>query len=128
MMADGSPALDPATIDTLRQLNDEGQPDVLTEVLGLFLADAPARLEAIAMSARAGDRLALQRAAHTLKGACGAIGAFALEEACRALEHMSKGDRFDDVPAGLVAVDREYARVQEAIAEVLRGNPSRQRS
>jgi len=86
-----NPALDPRVIDSLRQLTQDGEPDVLAEVLGLFLADAPARLAAIAAAAQAGDGPALHRSAHALKGAAGTIGASALQAGLP----RPRGDRTD---------------------------------
>ena len=40
-----SPALDPAVLESLRELTPPGEPDVLKEVLQLFLEDVPGRIE-----------------------------------------------------------------------------------
>jgi len=67
--------LDPAVVDSLRQLTPPGEPDVLGEVLRLFLDEVPrrvARLKAAWDDRNAGE---LQRAAHSLKGSSGNIGA-----------------------------------------------------
>jgi HPt (histidine-containing phosphotransfer) domain-containing protein len=112
-------ALDPAVLDTLRQLNAEGQPDVLAEVFGVFLADAPARLEAIASAVNSKDAAALQRAAHTLKGAAGTIGAVDLQNACRQLEQMGKQQSFDGAVVALDVLRREYRRVKDEIDQLL---------
>ena len=39
------PVLDPAVLESLRQLTPPGEPDVLKVVLQLFLDDVPARVE-----------------------------------------------------------------------------------
>ena len=115
-----NPALDPRVIDSLRQLTQDGEPDVLADVLGLFLADAPARLAAIAAAAQAGDGPALHRSAHALKGAAGTIGASALQAACRDLEEIGRtGERAPSAEA-LEAVRREGIRVQQVIHDLLR--------
>ena len=111
--------LDASVLDSLRQLSEPGQLDVVKEVLGLFLMDAPARVQAIDDAASARDAAALQRSAHTLKGASGTIGAFSLQQACRALEDMGKQAAFDDVATGLDALHKEYGRVKGAIDQLL---------
>ncbi len=114
------PALDARVIESLRQLNQDGEPDVLAEVLGLFLAEASARLAAITVAALAGDGPALQRSAHALKGAAGTIGASALQAACGDLEEMGRlGERAPSAEA-LEAVRRECIRVQQVIGDLLR--------
>ena len=114
-----APALDPAVLETLRQLNEPGQPDVVREVLGLFRTDAPSRLEAISTAMEAQDAAALQRAAHTLKGAAAAIGATALHGACRALEEAGKQGALDSVAADVATLRHEYERVRDAIDQLL---------
>jgi HPt (histidine-containing phosphotransfer) domain-containing protein len=114
------PILDPAVLDTLRQLNQVGEPDVLSEVLGLFIADAPLRLEAISAAVGNGDARALQRAAHTLKGAAGTIGATGLQAACRTLEEVAQqGDLGGASIEALRHLGGEYARVKSAIDVLL---------
>ena len=119
MADDVRPALDPAVIETLRQLNEEGHPDVVSEVLGLFLAEAPGRLDAVEAALRDRDASALQRSAHTLKGASGAIGATALQTACRVLEELGKRHALDDAPEAMETVRQEYRRVKDAIDQLL---------
>ncbi|HUE87751.1 MAG TPA: Hpt domain-containing protein [Vicinamibacterales bacterium] len=111
--------MDPAVLETLRQLNQDGEPDVLAEVLRLFLTDTPARLDAIGAAVASGDVLALQRAAHGLKGAAGAIGAWSLQAACRALEEIGKRNSLESSIPASEAVRREYDRVQTEIRHLL---------
>jgi len=108
-------ALDPAVLDSLRRLTPPGEPDVLKDVLGLFLADAAGRLEAIVAAVSVGDAPALQRSAHTLKGAAGAIGASALQAACRELEELAKRPGLVPDAVDLATLHSEFARVRAAI-------------
>lgn len=120
MTTDGAPpAIDPAVLETLRQLNEVGQPDVVEEVLGLFTHEAPKRLDAIAAAISGGDARALQRAAHTLKGAAGTIGAAALSTLCRGLEEMGRQQTLDEAAATLAAVRVEFYRVRAEIDQLL---------
>ena len=114
-----SRALDRDVLATLRQLNEPGEPDVVKEVLALFVADAPRRMEAIVAAVVAHDAAALQRAAHTMKGASGTIGATALQGECRALEEFGKQQNFAAASARLEALEHEYRRVQADIAQLL---------
>ena len=85
--------LDLDVIDRLRQLNQEGEPDVVREVFMLFLDDAPRRIAAIADAIERRDPAALLRAAHTLKGAAANIGATALQALLLELELLAKDGR-----------------------------------
>jgi HPt (histidine-containing phosphotransfer) domain-containing protein len=109
------PALDPSVLNSLRQLTQPGEPDVLAEVLGLFLLEAAGRLETIRAAAAAGDAAALERAAHTFKGAAGAVGAMTLQAACRELEEQAKRPGLAPGAADLAVLHSEFARVKVAI-------------
>ena len=111
--------LDAAVIDSLRRLNEDGQPDVVKEVLGLFLTESAARLDSVEAAVRVRDASALQRSAHTLKGASGAIGALALQAACRTLEDIGKHAAFDEAPAAVESMRHEYRRLQDEINQLL---------
>ena len=113
--------LDPEALDRLRQLNVEGEPDLVVEVLTLFLDDAPARVDAVTNAFAAGAAADLRRAAHGLKGAAGNIGALRLQALCaRVEEHASLGqvrETGEDVaglPAEFDALNREIRRVLSA--------------
>ncbi len=115
-----TPALDLAVLESLRQLTQPGEPDVLGEVLATFLADAPGRVAAITAAIQGRDAPALLRAAHTFKGAAGSIGADRLHGHCRDLEHAARnGDVDDRVVPLLAAMHEEFERVRSEIARLL---------
>jgi HPt (histidine-containing phosphotransfer) domain-containing protein len=113
------PALDPAVIESLRQLTPPGEPDVLTEVLQLFIDDVPARIGRLRQAWQAGNAGEVQRAAHSLKGSAGNIGATGLLAVCRALDERGKSGDLTQMDALLASLDTEYARVAAAIAELM---------
>jgi HPt (histidine-containing phosphotransfer) domain-containing protein len=113
-------ALDARVLESLRLLTGEGEPDVLVEVLGLFRDDAPRRLGAILSSLANGDAQGVHAAAHSLKGAAGNIGARALEEACRAVESAARAGDIAAVGTLLSTLEREAARVDQAIGDLMR--------
>ena len=113
------PAIDPAVLDGLRQLNQDGQPDIVREVLMLFAADVTPRVEAIARAADAGGGEPLRRAAHALKGAAATAGAQQLHGICRDIEEMAKSGRIDGLDAALAALRAEQMRVLDEIKQLL---------
>jgi len=116
--ASGGP-IDLSVIDRLRQLNQEGEPDVVREVFLLFLDDAPRRISAIAEAIGRGDADALQRAAHTLKGAAASIGATALQALCLEVELLGKGARPEAATVPAQALRAEFDRVRGEIDRLL---------
>jgi two-component system sensor histidine kinase/response regulator len=112
-------ALDAAVLESLRQLNQAGQPDIVREVLTVFLADAPVRLAAIDGAIGSGDAPALQRAAHALKGAAGSIGAVGLQTCCHDLEELGRAGGLDGASGLGRRIHDEFGRVRDEINEML---------
>jgi HPt (histidine-containing phosphotransfer) domain-containing protein len=109
------PALDPAVLESLRQLTSPGEPDVLKEVLELFLEDVPRRIERIRSSWQTGNAAELHRAAHSLKGSAGNIGAHELLDVCRQLDDLGRAGDVTGARPLIEALDAAYARVVEQI-------------
>jgi HPt (histidine-containing phosphotransfer) domain-containing protein len=113
-MAD-SPALDEAA--ALAYAGGDRQ--LLGELLGIFVADAPQHLEAIRDAVAGAQPAALMRAAHTLSGSLrvfGAAGAIAL---VGQLEALGREDRLEGAAAVLARLEPELARVRSAAAEAI---------
>jgi HPt (histidine-containing phosphotransfer) domain-containing protein len=81
--------MDFARLEEFREFDDEDL-SMTKEVIGLFLADTPPRLDALAKAVEEGDALALGRAAHALKGGAGNVGAQAIQQHADALESAAQ--------------------------------------
>ena len=79
-------------LDRLAQFKefDDEHLTMTREVIGLFIADASQRLDAIDQSIRAADPVALAWATHALIGATGNVGAVAMQAVCTELEAAAK--------------------------------------
>jgi HPt (histidine-containing phosphotransfer) domain-containing protein len=111
--------LDPAVIDTLRQLTPPGEPDVLAEVLRLFLQEAPPRIERLRNAWASGDIEEVHRAAHSLKGSAGNIGARQLYEVCRRLDEAGRSDDRSGVAQLVDELGAEFTKVKSAIHRLI---------
>lgn len=114
--------LDPSVLDALRSLTPPGEPDVLSEVLNLCLAEVPPRLERLRNAWAAGDIQAVHRVAHSLKGSAGNIGANALFAACRDLDDRSRAGDAAAIPSLIETVAAEYGRVEIEIKRLIGAN------
>ena len=113
------PVLDEAVIDGLRQLTPPGEPDVLAEVLQLFLQDVPRRIATLRAAWTHGDAAEVHKTAHSLKGSAGNVGATALHAVCRQLDEKGRVGDLSGTEPLIEALDREYARVDDAIQRLL---------
>ncbi len=66
--------LDRGVLAGLRELQEEGEPDILSELIELFFADVPLQLVVLRKAVEAGDVPSVGRIVHTLKGSCGEHG------------------------------------------------------
>ena len=115
----GGAVLDPAVLERLRHLTEPGEPDVLSEVLGLFLDEVPKRVERLRDAWRRGDAPGVQRLAHSLKGSSGNIGAGALYDVCRHIDERARTAELSGGDQLLESLAREYAAVEREIKRLL---------
>jgi HPt (histidine-containing phosphotransfer) domain-containing protein len=112
-------ALDPKVIDSLRQLTAPGEPDVLAEVLKIFLEDVPKKIRSLQLAAEAGDAGQVARLAHSLKGSSGNIGATSMMDVCRRIDDLAKAGDLEGVTPLLPTLTDEYHRVELEIKHLL---------
>ncbi len=103
------------------ELRDAGVEETLSELMEIFLQDAPRRLAALEEAVRAGDAPAIQRAAHAFKSAAGAIRATALAEALREIEATGRSGDVSDAVLLLERVKREHGAAMTYLESTTRG-------
>jgi two-component system sensor histidine kinase/response regulator len=112
-------SVDYSVLEGLRELQDVGEPDVLEELVGMFLKDATNHLGTLKKAAEEGDEQSVQRTAHSLKGSCGNMGATKMEALCGELEHMGRSRNFVAASARIPLLEVEFGRVRAAFEEEL---------
>jgi len=118
-----SDALDRSVLASLRELQDDGDPDIVAEVGGLFLEHSPQKIAAILQAVENGDAKGLQTAAHSLKSSSAYVGAMRLSELSRELEMMGRSQVMDGAEEKAERLNREYKQVMmELDAEIQRSN------
>lgn len=118
-MTDTQPILDREVIATLRELGGEDDPALFIELVNLFLADTPERLQAMREALEKRDLHAVERAAHALKSSSANLGALGLSHLFREIESAGR-ERDLDRTASLVERARpEYERVEAALRSEL---------
>ncbi|WP_348303931.1 Hpt domain-containing protein [Methanothrix sp.] len=116
-------ALDRSVLASLRELQDDGDPDIVAEVGGLFLEHSPQKIAAILQAVENGDAKGLQTAAHSLKSSSAYVGAMRLSELSRELEMMGRSQVMDGAEEKAERLNREYKQVMmELDAEIQRSN------
>ena len=89
------------------------------DLVRVYLGDAPQRIAAIEAAAASGNAAAQVAAAHTLKSSSANIGATALSELARGIEHAARSG----VPTGpaeiAAGIRPEYERVAAELSRLL---------
>jgi HPt (histidine-containing phosphotransfer) domain-containing protein len=109
-------AVDMSVLISFEDAQIEGEPDLIVELIDLYLEDTPHRVAAMQKALATADALSLKRAAHSLKGSSANLGARRVAALCDELEHLSGNDMFQKVRALLSGLEQEFAYVQQAFA------------
>ncbi|HEY8358112.1 MAG TPA: response regulator, partial [Ramlibacter sp.] len=109
-----APVMDFGRLEEFREF-DDADLSMTREVIALFVADTPVRLQAIAAAIGAGDAPALATAAHALKGAAGNVGALALHVAGGELETLARDALPADASQRLAQLQALWDRTRAAI-------------
>ncbi len=101
------PLFDPAQLRSLLELGAE--PALVQELIGLYEADAPERIAALADAAARGDAGRLMAEAHHLKGSLGNLGLVSFAELAKCLETAGREGRLEGVAALVAALPAAHA-------------------
>ena len=99
-----------ALLDTL-----DGDRALARTIAADFLKDIPKRIEALQGCADAGDAEGAGREAHSIKGACAAVGGESSREAALVLEQAGKAGDLDGVRAGMKGLRNQFERLKKAM-------------
>jgi len=114
--AAAAPAPAPQTFDRQALLGRaEGDEQLMSDVIRIFLDDCHSQLAAIAHAVEARDAVAIRSTAHALKGAAGNLGATALFEAASLLERVGAESRMDAAEAGWRRLSIEAVGLLDAL-------------
>lgn len=117
-MASNAATLDPERIAMLRDLDDGGS-ELLATLAREFERDARNQLASAQEALATTDASALDRCAHTLKGASANLGAEALAELCRGLQERAQVNDLAGAADLVASIEGELDRVAAALHELL---------
>ena len=111
--------LDPAVVADLRRAQDAfGKPSFIRELVDLFLASTPVKMDRIRRALAAGDAEAVVQAAHALRSSCGMLGAARMAGAFACMEDAAAGGDLAGVASAFKAAEEQLPGVLEALAEL----------
>jgi PAS domain S-box-containing protein len=114
-------ALDREVLEQLAAVKRPGKGDLKSEVVGIYLSEAPQLVAKLKETVGAGDMPETARGAHTLRSSSANVGARRLSELCKDLENAARSAASSDC-GGLVArIDVEFAVVRRMLTAQLGG-------
>jgi CheY-like chemotaxis protein/HPt (histidine-containing phosphotransfer) domain-containing protein len=109
--------LDARALAGLRELQQEGEPNFVEELVQLFLKDVPPQLAILREVVEGDDADSVERIAHTLKGSSGNMGAKRMAEICAQLQEAGASGDLARAPELLRRLEEEFGRVRPALEE-----------
>jgi CheY-like chemotaxis protein len=107
--------IDPIIMAGLRQLRKTNQSDPVSELIDLFLRDAPPQFLAIEQAILARNMSATLDAASSLKGNAANLGARRLTGLCAEIEEQARAGTLEEATPILEQAKAEFTRVQFAL-------------
>lgn len=107
--------LDMAVVDELLSLSDDGDPELLLDLIRLFLADGPEKVASLEAGLAARDFDQMERAAHSLKGSSGNLGARLLQQTCELVQVATRRQDFESSRQLVPTVAVQFADVKAAL-------------
>lgn len=95
-----------------------GDAELLAEIAGIFVGEAPARRAALREAAASGDAEALRLAAHVIRSGAKVLCATALDAAALDVETAAGEGDLAAARARIDGLDREYARLLDELARL----------
>jgi len=104
-----------------------GDRDVARTIVRGFLDDMPKQLASLESYLAAGDAAAVQRQAHTIKGAAAGVGGNAMRRAARAMEEAAKTGDLAAMAAQMGEMEKQFQAARNAMQRMQRSSPAEER-
>jgi two-component system sensor histidine kinase/response regulator len=111
--------IDLSVLESFREIQQQGRPDLVNELIDLYIDDTRSRLVQMRTALNEQDAQKLQRTAHSLKGSSGNLGLRAMAALCLELEKTLNHKSLDATPGIVTRLEEEFRRVEQALAREL---------
>ena len=116
----GTEEIDLSGLTSLAELKSIGEPDLVVELIDLYLKDGPERIQKIKTAAARADASDLRQAAHTLKGSSASLGFHQISEICEQLERLDWRDSHHRLDALTELLQYKFTRLREVLLDLRR--------
>lgn len=113
------PVLDMSVVEELISFADDGDPELVLDLIQMFLDDGPTKVQAVVQGVAEGDFERAERAAHSLKGSSGNLGARLLSQVCDQVQNATRNHQIADSQRLAPVLKREYEAAEVELRRVL---------
>ncbi|MEZ5966627.1 MAG: Hpt domain-containing protein [Planctomycetota bacterium] len=106
-------------IDELLALSEDGDPELLIDLIEMFLADGPTKMNSILRGIEAQDWEQVERAAHALKGSSGNLGAIHVQNDCDSIQNDCRQGATVGVPERALDLQRHLTEAEAALRGIM---------
>ena len=114
-----STAINMEIVEELLSLSEDGDPELLVDLIQIYLDDGPTKLHEITEGLDTQDYDRVERAAHSLKGTSGNLGARLLQDSCEAMQQASRNKEGEAVRELTPQIVTNYADAEVALQNLL---------
>lgn len=107
--------LEGSAMQTLRAMEEEGEENLVHELITAFLEDAETRMAAIRAAVENCDAEVLAVEAHTLKGSCAIFGASKMASLCEQMQLRGRERQLAGSEGALSELESEHSEVRKAL-------------
>ena len=112
--------LNESCLAAIRRLEEPGGPDLVGQIIGIYLEHATRLLAELRSAASRHDLISIERCAHTLKSNSAQVGAERFADLCSALERVARSVTPESLTDFLAHLEQEYDRVRIRLSDQVR--------
>jgi two-component system, sensor histidine kinase and response regulator len=112
------PVLDMSVVEELLSFSDDGDPELLLDLIQMFLDDGPEKVRAVQEGLAAGDFDQMERAAHSLKGSSGNLGARLLQDTCEKIQVATRLRQLEESRSLAGQLQAKFAEAETALRQL----------
>lgn len=110
--------LDMQVVEELMSLSDDGDPELLLDLITLFLDDGPGKVASIEQGLANGDFEQMERGAHALKGSAGNLGAKLLQGVCEQMQQATRLHRLSEAQQLTGQLQQRFVEAKAALQDL----------
>ena len=112
---EASSPIDRTVLDTLRELQIDGEPDIIKEITDRYLRSSEPLVTNLRQAVIDKNFEVAHNSAHSLKSSSANVGALKLSEVCKELEINCKETKYDNAEDLASVIEAEFVRVKNTL-------------